>query len=85
MNAIVSIHAGAGGTESQDWTEMLLRMYLRWAEKRGFKTEIIDYQAGDEAGVKSVSFTLEGDYAYGYMKAEIGIHRLVRISISAFI
>lgn len=80
MNAIVSIHAGAGGTESQDWTEMLLRMYLRWAEKRGFKTEIIDYLAGDEAGVKSVSFTLEGDYAYGYMKAEIGIHRLVRIS-----
>lgn len=80
MNAIVSIHAGAGGTESQDWAEMLLRMYLRWAEKREFKTEIIDYQAGDEAGIKSVSFTLEGDYAYGYVKAEIGIHRLVRIS-----
>lgn len=80
MNAIVSIHAGAGGTESQDWAEMLLRMYLRWAEKREFKTEIIDYQAGDEAGIKSVSFTLEGDYAYGYAKAEIGIHRLVRIS-----
>lgn len=80
MNAIVSIHAGAGGTESQDWTEMLLRMYLRWAEKRDFKTEIIDCQAGDEAGIKSVSFTLEGEYAYGYIKAEIGIHRLVRIS-----
>lgn len=80
MNAIVSIHAGAGGTESQDWTEMLLRMYLRWAENRGFRTEIIDYQAGDEAGVKSASFTLEGEYAYGYIKAEIGIHRLVRIS-----
>jgi len=80
MNAIVSIHAGAGGTEAQDWTEMLLRMYLRWAENRGFKTEIIDYLAGDEAGIKSVSFTLEGEYAYGYIKAEIGIHRLVRIS-----
>jgi len=80
MNAIVSIHAGAGGTESQDWADMLLRMYLRWAEKRTFRTEIIDYLAGDEAGIKSVSFTLEGDYAYGYAKAEIGIHRLVRIS-----
>jgi peptide chain release factor 2 len=80
MNAIMSIHAGAGGTESQDWADMLLRMYLRWAEKRAFKTEIIDYLAGDEAGIKSVSFTLDGDYAYGYAKAEIGIHRLVRIS-----
>lgn len=80
MNAIMSIHAGAGGTEAQDWTEMLLRMYLRWAEKRDFKTNIIDYLPGDEAGVKSVSFTLEGEYAYGYAKAEIGIHRLVRIS-----
>lgn len=80
MNAIVSIHAGAGGTEAQDWAEMLLRMYLRWAEARGFKTSIIDYQAGDEAGIKSVSFTMEGEYAYGYAKAEIGIHRLVRIS-----
>jgi peptide chain release factor 2 len=80
MNAIISIHAGAGGTEAQDWTEMLLRMYLRWAEKRKFITKIIDFLSGDEAGVKSVSFTLEGEYAYGYAKAEIGIHRLVRIS-----
>jgi len=80
MNAIISIHAGAGGTEAQDWTEMLLRMYLRWAEKKNFKTNIIDYLPGDEAGVKSVSFTVEGEYAYGYAKAEIGIHRLVRIS-----
>jgi peptide chain release factor 2 len=80
MNAIVSIHAGAGGTEAQDWTEMLLRMYLRWAEKRKFTTKIIDFLSGDEAGVKSVSFTLEGEYAYGYAKAESGIHRLVRIS-----
>lgn len=80
MNAIMSIHAGAGGTEAQDWAEMLMRMYLRWAEKRGFKTTIIDYLPGDEAGIKSVSFTLEGEYAYGYAKAEIGIHRLVRIS-----
>ena len=80
MNAIVNIHAGAGGTEAQDWVEMLLRMYLRWAEKKNFKTNIIDYLPGDEAGVKSVSFTIEGEYAYGYTKAEIGIHRLVRIS-----
>jgi len=80
MNAIISIHAGAGGTEAQDWTEMLLRMYLRWAEKKKFTTKIIDYLSGDEAGVKSVSFTLEGEYAYGYAKAESGIHRLVRIS-----
>jgi len=80
MNAIVNIHAGAGGTEAQDWVEMLLRMYLRWAEKKNFKTNIIDYLPGDEAGVKSVSFTIEGGYAYGYTKAEIGIHRLVRIS-----
>lgn len=80
MNAIMSIHAGAGGTEAQDWAEMLLRMYLRWAERKGFQTEIIDYLPGDEAGVKSVSWTLKGEYAYGYAKAEIGIHRLVRIS-----
>lgn len=80
LNAIVSINAGAGGTEAQDWAEMLLRMYLRWAERKDFKTAIIDYLPGDEAGVKSVSFTLAGEYAYGYAKAEIGIHRLVRIS-----
>jgi peptide chain release factor 2 len=80
MNAIMSIHAGAGGKEAQDWAEMLLRMYLRWAERRGFKATIIDYLPGDEAGVKSVTLTLEGEHAYGYAKAEIGIHRLVRIS-----
>jgi peptide chain release factor 2 len=80
MNAIMSIHAGAGGTEAQDWVEMLLRMYLRWAEKKGFITKIIDSLPGDEAGIKSVTFTLTGEYAYGYAKAEIGIHRLVRIS-----
>ena len=80
MNAIMSIHAGAGGTEAQDWVEMILRMYLRWAERRGFITKIIDTLPGDEAGIKSVTFTMEGEYAYGYAKAEIGIHRLVRIS-----
>jgi len=80
MNAIMTIHAGAGGTEAQDWAEMLLRMYLRWAERKGFSATIIDYQPGDEAGLKSVSMTIEGDHAYGYAKAEIGIHRLVRIS-----
>jgi len=80
LNAIVSIHAGAGGTEAQDWAEMLLRMYLRWAEKRKFTHTVIDSLPGDEAGIKSVTFTLEGAYAYGYAKAENGIHRLVRIS-----
>lgn len=80
LSAIISIHAGAGGTEAQDWAEMLLRMYLRWTEKKGFVTKIIDTLPGDEAGIKSVSFTVEGEYAYGYAKAEIGIHRLVRIS-----
>lgn len=80
LSAIISIHAGAGGTEAQDWVEMLLRMYLRWTEKKGFVTKIIDSLPGDEAGIKSVSFTVEGEYAYGYAKAEIGIHRLVRIS-----
>lgn len=79
-SAIVTIHPGAGGTESQDWAEMLLRMYLRWAEQHDYKTEITDYQAGEEAGVKSVTFLVEGAYAYGYLSAEIGVHRLVRIS-----
>jgi peptide chain release factor 2 len=79
-NAIVTIHPGAGGTESQDWAEMLLRMYLRWSERKGFRREIIDYQPGDEAGLKSVTLTLSGEYAYGLMSAEAGVHRLVRIS-----
>jgi peptide chain release factor 2 len=79
-NAIVSLHPGAGGTEAQDWAEILLRMYLRWADRRGYRKEILEYQPGEEAGLKSVTFTVEGDYAYGYMKAEAGIHRLVRIS-----
>jgi peptide chain release factor 2 len=79
-NAIVSINAGAGGTEAQDWAEMLMRMYLRFCEKKGFKTEIADYQPGDVAGVKGVTFFAEGDFAYGYLRAENGIHRLVRIS-----
>lgn len=79
-NAIVTIHPGAGGVESQDWAQMLMRMYMRWAETRGFKTEIADLQMGDEAGIKGATFTVEGPYAYGYLKAEAGIHRLVRIS-----
>jgi len=79
-NAIISIHPGAGGTESQDWANMLYRMYLRWAERRGFKVEGLDYQAGDEAGIKDVSFIIKGENAYGYLKVENGIHRLVRIS-----
>jgi peptide chain release factor 2 len=79
-NAICTIHPGAGGTESQDWAEMLLRMYLKWAEQRGFKTELLDYQPGEEAGLKSVTFTVEGEYAYGLLAAEAGVHRLVRIS-----
>src|SRR5207245_2842094 len=79
-NAICTIHPGAGGTESQDWAEMLLRMYLKWAERRGFKTETIDYQPAEEAGIKSVTFKVEGQYAYGLLAAEAGVHRLVRIS-----
>lgn len=79
-NAILSIHPGAGGTESQDWAEMLLRMYKRWAERRDFKVEILDYQKGDEAGIKDVSVIIKGENAYGYLKVENGIHRLVRIS-----
>jgi peptide chain release factor 2 len=79
-NAIFTIHPGAGGTESQDWAEILLRMYLRWCERRGLKRDIVEIQAGEEAGLKSVTVTVEGDYAYGYLKAESGVHRLVRIS-----
>ena len=79
-DSIVTIHPGAGGTESQDWAEMLLRMYLRWAEKRGYRTEVTDYQVGEEAGIKSVTFLVEGEFAYGYLCSEIGVHRLVRIS-----
>ena len=79
-NAIVTIHPGAGGTESQDWAEMLLRMYVRWIERRGFKRELIDLQPGDEAGIKSATLTVQGDYAYGMLLAEAGVHRLVRIS-----
>jgi len=79
-NAIISLNAGAGGTEAQDWVEMLYRMYLRWAERRGFKTETVDYLAGNEAGIKNVSVLVSGENAYGYLKAEKGVHRLVRIS-----
>jgi peptide chain release factor 2 len=79
-NAIVTIHPGAGGTESQDWAEMLLRMYLRWSERRGFGREVMDYQPGEDAGLKSATLTISGDYAYGLMSAEAGVHRLVRIS-----
>ena len=79
-DAIVAIHPGAGGTESQDWAEMLMRMYLRFAERRGWSTEIVDYQAGEEAGIKSATMMVRGDYAYGYLKSEHGVHRLVRIS-----
>ncbi|NWG11930.1 MAG: peptide chain release factor 2 [Acidobacteria bacterium] len=79
-NAIVTIHPGAGGTESQDWAEMLVRMYLRWAERSGYAAEMLDYQYGDEAGIKSATLMVKGDYAYGYLACESGVHRLVRIS-----
>jgi peptide chain release factor 2 len=79
-NAIVTIHPGAGGTESQDWADMLLRMYLRWAERMGFQTEMYDYQPGEEAGIKSATFAVNGEYAFGLLTSEIGVHRLVRIS-----
>jgi peptide chain release factor 2 len=79
-NAIITIHPGAGGTESQDWAEMLLRMYMRWTERRGFKREVMDMQPGDEAGIKSATLTIYGDFAYGMLLAEAGVHRLVRIS-----
>ncbi|NMV23124.1 PCRF domain-containing protein, partial [Vibrio parahaemolyticus] len=77
-NAICSIQAGAGGTDAQDFAQMLLRMYLRWAERKGFKVEILDEQPGSEAGIKSATFRVEGDYAYGLLSAEAGVHRLVR-------
>jgi peptide chain release factor 2 len=79
-NAIVTIHPGAGGVESQDWAEMLVRMYLRWTERSGYITKILDYQPGEEAGIKSATFLVEGDFAYGYLSSESGVHRLVRIS-----
>lgn len=79
-NALLTIHAGAGGTESQDWAEMLLRMYARWAERKGFKTQVLDILEGEEAGIKSVTVLIEGKYAYGYAKAETGVHRLIRLS-----
>jgi peptide chain release factor 2 len=79
-NAILTIHPGAGGTESQDWAQMLMRMYLRWAEINGFNTKIVDLQSGEEAGIKSATLTFQGDYSYGYLSAEAGVHRLVRIS-----
>ncbi len=80
LNAILTVHPGAGGTESQDWADMLLRMYLRWAERQGFKTEVNDYQDGEEAGIKSATITVSGEFAFGQLSGETGIHRLVRIS-----
>ncbi len=79
-NAIVTVHPGAGGVESQDWAEMLVRMYLRWSERSGYATKMLDYQPGEEAGIKSVTFLVEGEYVYGYLSSESGVHRLVRIS-----
>ncbi len=79
-NAILTIHPGAGGTESQDWAQMLMRMYLRWAERNGYTSQIVDLQSGDEAGIKGATITISGEYAYGYLSAEAGVHRLVRIS-----
>lgn len=79
-NALITFHAGAGGTEAQDWAQMLIRMYTRWAERNGYKLTILDMQPGDEAGIKSAAFRVEGEYAYGYLKSEKGVHRLVRIS-----
>ncbi len=80
LGALVVIHPGAGGTESQDWAEMLMRMYQRWAERRGYKVQLLDFQAGDEAGIKDATLEIDGEFAYGYLKAESGVHRLVRIS-----
>ncbi len=79
-NAIISINAGTGGTDAQDWAQILFRMYARWIERKGFKTELIDFQQGEEAGIKSVTCTVSGEFAYGYLKSESGVHRLVRIS-----
>jgi len=79
-DAILSIHPGAGGVDAKDWAQMLMRMYLRWAEKRGYKTQIVDFQEGDEAGIDGVTITVSGDHAFGYLRSEIGVHRLVRIS-----
>jgi len=80
LGAMISIHPGAGGTESQDWAQMLFRMYMRWAERRGYQANVLDHQPGDEAGIKDVTIEIDGDYAYGYLKGESGVHRLVRIS-----
>ena len=79
-DAILTVHPGAGGTETQDWAEMLLRLYMRWCEQRGYEADIIDRQSGEEAGIKSATLEIKGDYAYGYLKAESGVHRLVRLS-----